>query len=410
MKKTIRDLDLKGKRVVLRVDFNVPLSGGKVVDAKRIISAIPTINYILNCGASLVILSHLSRIKNLDDKKKNSLRPVVQKFANLTNRIVKFVNTTKGSIVRKAASELQPGEILFLENTRFEDLNNKAESQNYEALAREWASLGDIYINDAFATAHRAHASTAGIANYINESAIGFLMLEEIDHLSKLLKSPKRPFVAIIGGAKVSDKIKVLEKLFNIADKVLIGGGMAYTFQKALGKEIGKSIYEPDLIELAKKYLEQYKDKIVLPIDNGISKEFADTPVKYTTPDAQNIPADYMGLDIGPETVKLFANEISKAETIFWNGPLGVTEFSNYEMGTREVAIAIADNIKSYSVVGGGDSVTAINKLGYQDKFSFISTGGGASIEFVQGKELPGIMAIQDKPTKKPVVMTKKED
>ncbi|MDC8901121.1 phosphoglycerate kinase [Metamycoplasma hyosynoviae] len=398
MKKTIKDLNLKNKKVILRVDFNVPIADGKIMDTKRIDAALPTIQYILDKGASIIILSHLGRIKEEADKASKSLKIVAEKLQSLLPKIgVTFLAQTRGEEVEKAAKALKPGQILFLENTRFEDLNDKAESKNSEVLAKFWASLADVYVNDAFATAHRAHASTVGIANFIKESALGFLMQTEVENLSKLLKGFKRPFVSIIGGAKVSDKIKVLEKLFGIADKVLIGGGMAYTFKKAMGKEIGTSLFEPDRVEDVKKYLVEHKDKIVLPIDNAISTEFANLPAKFTTPDNDNIPEGYMGLDIGPETIKLFASEISNAKTIFWNGPLGVTEFSEYEKGTKSVAITIANKKDVFSVVGGGDSVTAINKLGYQDKFSFISTGGGASIEFIQNGTLPGIDAIQDK-------------
>ncbi|MDC8911896.1 phosphoglycerate kinase [Metamycoplasma hyosynoviae] len=398
MKKTIKDLNLKNKKVILRVDFNVPIADGKIMDTKRIDAALPTIQYILDKGASIIILSHLGRVKEEADKASKSLKIVAEKLQSLLPKIgVTFLAQTRGEEVEKAAKALKPGQILFLENTRFEDLNDKAESKNSEVLAKFWASLADVYVNDAFATAHRAHASTVGIANFIKESALGFLMQTEVENLSKLLKGFKRPFVSIIGGAKVSDKIKVLEKLFGIADKVLIGGGMAYTFKKAMGKEIGTSLFEPDRVEDVKKYLVEHKDKIVLPIDNAISTEFANLPAKFTTPDNDNIPEGYMGLDIGPETIKLFASEISNAKTIFWNGPLGVTEFSEYEKGTKSVAITIANKKDVFSVVGGGDSVTAINKLGYQDKFSFISTGGGASIEFIQNGTLPGIDAIQDK-------------
>lgn len=398
MKKTLKDINIKNKKVILRVDFNVPISDGKIMDLKRIEAALPTIQYILDQGASIILLSHLGRIKKEEDLKTKSLEVVAKKLAELLPKVhVKFIAKTRGKEVEKAASELKPGEILFLENTRFEDLNNKAESSNNDELAKFWASLGDVYVNDAFATAHRAHASTAGIAKYVKESAIGFLMELEINQLSKLLKGYEHPFVAIIGGAKVSDKLKVLEKLFEIADKVLIGGGMAYTFKVAQGKQIGNSLFEEDRVEDVKRYLKQYADKIVLPVDNGISTEFANNKAIYTSSKNDNIPDGYMGLDIGPETIELFAKEIAKAKTIFWNGPVGVTEFSEYEKGTRGVAIAIANNKKCFSVVGGGDSVTAINKLGYQDKFSFISTGGGASIEFVQGNKLPGIEAIQDK-------------
>ena len=397
MKKSIKDLNLNGKKVILRVDFNVPIADGKIADMKRIDAALPTIKYILDNGASIILLSHLGRIKTEEDKKSKSLKIVADKLKEMLPNKTTFINETRSKEITKAAKSLKPGEILFLENTRFEDLNKKAESSNNPTLAKYWASLGDVFVNDAFATAHRAHASTVGIANYVKESALGFLMEEEVKELSKLLKDFKRPFISIIGGAKVSDKLKVLEKLFTIADKVLIGGGMAYTFKKALGKEIGTSIFEQDRIEDVKKYLSLYKDKIVLPIDNAITREFANNPAVFTSSKNDNIPADYMGLDIGPETIRLFSREIANAKTIFWNGPLGVTEFSEYEKGTKAIAIAIADNKDVFSVVGGGDSVTAINKLGYQDKFSFISTGGGASIEFIQNGTLPGIDAIQDK-------------
>lgn len=397
MKKSIKDLNLNGKKVILRVDFNVPIADGKIADMKRIDAALPTIKYILDNGASIILLSHLGRIKTEEDKKSKSLKIVADKLKEMLSNKITFINETRSKEITKAAKSLKPGEILFLENTRFEDLNKKAESSNNPTLAKYWASLGDVFVNDAFATAHRAHASTVGIANYVKESALGFLMEEEVKELSKLLKGFKRPFISIIGGAKVSDKLKVLEKLFTIADKVLIGGGMAYTFKKALKKEIGTSIFEQDRIEEVKKYLSLYKDKIVLPIDNAITREFANNPAVFTSSKNDNIPADYMGLDIGPETIRLFSREIANAKTIFWNGPLGVTEFSEYEKGTKAIAIAIADNKDVFSVVGGGDSVTAINKLGYQDKFSFISTGGGASIEFIQNGTLPGIDAIQDK-------------
>ncbi|ENY53688.1 phosphoglycerate kinase [Metamycoplasma alkalescens] len=396
MKKTIKDIELKNKKVILRVDFNVPIANNCVVDTKRIDAAIPTIKYILENGASLIIISHLGRIKTEEDKKSKSLAIVAKKFSEILDKEVKFIPFTRGKEVEKAASSLKPGEIIFLENTRFEDLNNKAESQNDPELAKYWANLADVFVNDAFGASHRAHASTAGIAKYAKESALGFLMDDEVKHLQKILSGFERPFVAIIGGAKVSDKIKVLEKLFNIADKVLIVGGMAYTFQKALGNKIGESIYEEDKIEMAKQYLKEFKNKIVLPIDNAYVDEFADKTPLFTNKNNLNIPDGYMGLDIGPQSIELFNQIIANAKTIFWNGPAGVTEFKNFENGTKGIAIAIANNKEAYSVVGGGDSVTAINKLGYQDKFSFISTGGGASIEFIQGNKMPGFDEIQD--------------
>ncbi|WP_369991532.1 phosphoglycerate kinase [Mycoplasmopsis arginini] len=397
MKKTIKDIDLKGKKVILRVDFNVPVANGIVMDTKRIDAAIPTIKYILDNGASLIMISHLGRIKSEEDKANKSLKVVVEKFSQILGKKVQFVPFTRGKEVEEAAENLKPGEVIFLENTRFEDLNDKAESGNNEELAKYWASLGDVYVNDAFGASHRSHASTAGIAKFVKESALGFLMNDEVSHLEKILDGFERPFVAIVGGAKVSDKIKVLEKLFHIADKVLVVGGMAYTFQKALGHKIGTSICEDDRVEMAKQYLVEYKDKIVLPIDNAYTDEFADKVPAFTTKDNIDIPDGYMGLDIGPQSVELFNEIISTAKTIFWNGPAGVTEFKNFENGTKGIAIAIANNQDAYSVVGGGDSVTAINKLGYQNKFSFISTGGGASIEFIQGNKMPGFEVIQDK-------------
>lgn len=290
MKKTIEDLQLENKKVILRVDFNVPISNNTIMDTKRIDEELPTIKYILSKNASLIILSHLGRVKTEEDKKTKSLEIVAKKLAQLLNRGVKFINENRSEAVTNAAKNLKPGEILVLENTRFQDLNNKAESNNDEDLAKYWASLGDVYVNDAFGTAHRAHASTYGISQYSKESALGFLMNNEVEHLQKLLVGFKRPFVAIIGGAKVSDKIKVLEKLFELADKVLIVGGMAYTFQKALNRKIGTSIFEEDKVEMAKEYLNKYKDKIVLPIDNAYVDEFADKTPKFTSPENPDIP------------------------------------------------------------------------------------------------------------------------
>ncbi|QJG66208.1 phosphoglycerate kinase [Mycoplasma phocoeninasale] len=397
MKKTIKDIQLKNKKVILRVDFNVPISDGQITNTKRIEAALPTIKYLLEQQAAIIVLSHLGRIKTEEDKKNKSLAIVAKKLSELINKEVIFVNETRSEKVTEVAKDLKPGQILMLENTRFEDLNNQAESKNSEELAKYWASLGDVFVNDAFGTSHRAHASTYGIAQFSKESALGFLMNDEVTHLEKILHGFKRPFVAIIGGAKVSDKIKVLEKLFESADKVLVVGAMAYTFKKALGFSVGTSLYEEDKVEIAKTYLDKYKDKIVLPVDNAYVDEYADKTPQYTTSSDTNIPDGFMGLDIGPESVAEFAKIISSAKTIFWNGPAGVTEFKNFEAGTKGIAIAIAKNQDAYSVVGGGDSIAAIKKLGYEDKFSFISTGGGASIEFVQGNELPGIEIIQNK-------------
>lgn len=397
MKKTIQDIDVNGKKVLLRVDFNVPISKGEIVNTKRIVAALPTIKHLLKNGASLIILSHLGRVKVEEDKKTKSLQVVAKKLSELLNQEVKFVNDTRGKEVEAVAKNLKPGEVMMIENTRFEDLNNKAESSCDEELSKFWASLGDVYVNDAFGAAHRAHASTYGIAKYVKESAIGFLIEDELKHLEKILHGFERPFVAIIGGAKVSDKIKVLEKLFTVADKILIVGGMAYTFKAALGFKIGNSLFEEDKLELAKSYLEKYADKIVLPVDNAYADEFADKTPQFTTPESQNIPDGFQGLDIGPKSIELFDKEIQNAKTIFWNGPAGVSEFTNFANGTKGIAISIANNADSYSVVGGGDSAAAIEKLGYEDKFTFISTGGGASIEFIQGNVLPGIEIISNK-------------
>ncbi|AXE60589.1 phosphoglycerate kinase [[Mycoplasma] phocae] len=397
MKKTIKDIELKNRKVILRVDFNVPIMNGEITNTKRIEAALPTIKYLLEQQAAIIILSHLGRIKTEEDKKNKSLEIVAKKLSELINKDVTFINETRSEKVTEAAQNLEIGQILMLENTRFEDLNNQAESKNSEELAKYWASLGDVFVNDAFGTSHRAHASTYGIAQFVKESALGFLMNDEVMHLEKIIHGFKRPFVAIIGGAKVSDKIKVLEKLFEVADRVLVVGAMAYTFNKALGFKVGTSLYEEDKVEIAKKYLDEYKDKIVLPIDNAYVDEYADKMPQYTSSKDTNIPDGFMGLDIGPESVEEFAKIISSAKTIFWNGPAGVTEFKNFEAGTKGIAIAIAKNQDAYSVVGGGDSIAAIKKLGYEDKFSFISTGGGASIEFVQGNKLPGIEIIQDK-------------
>ncbi|QJG66767.1 phosphoglycerate kinase [Mycoplasma phocoenae] len=400
MKKTIKDIDLTNKKVLLRVDFNVPLVSNDdkliVADDNRILAALPTIKYILKQNAKLIILSHLSRIKTKEDLKSKSLKPVVECFKKFVNNKVTFIEKTTGDEIKKFIDQMENNEILFIENTRFMDLENKAESKKNDELSKYWASLGDVFINDAFGITHRAHASNAGIAENIKESAIGFLVENEIEHLNKL-KNPARPYLAIIGGAKISDKIQVLETLLNKADKVLIGGAMAYTFNLARNVKIGKSLSEPEYVALAKKLLEKYKDKIVLPCDNAISKTFTNSVPLYTNAIDSHIDDNYEGMDIGKETIREFSNIIANAKTIFWNGPLGVCEFENYSKGTEQIAIAIAKNEDAYSIVGGGDSVAAIKKLHYENKFSFISTGGGASLEYIQNKQMPGIDSIQDK-------------
>ncbi|WP_029513795.1 phosphoglycerate kinase [Mycoplasmopsis primatum] len=394
MKKTIDDINLKNKKVLMRVDFNVPLKNGVITSNKRIVAALPTIKKVINEGGKLILLSHLGRIKEQSDTEKNDLFPVSIELAKLLNKPVLFVDSTRGKELENAIDNMKNGDVILMQNTRFEDLNEKAESKNNPELAKYWASLGDVFINDAFGTAHRAHASNVGIASFIKESAMGYLMLNEINSLSKAIKNPTHPYVAIIGGAKVSDKIKVLENLIPLVDKMIIGGGMAYTFKKALGYEIGTSLLEEDFLPFAKQFIEKYGTKIVIPIDNACAKEFADVdPIVCEL----NIPDDLMGLDIGPKTIKLFKDTLFNAKTVIWNGPMGVAEFKNYSNGTLEIAKAISELNSCYSIVGGGDSVAAVQKLGMENKFSHVSTGGGASLEFLQGLELPGISSIQDK-------------
>ncbi|MBU4691244.1 phosphoglycerate kinase [Mycoplasma zalophi] len=402
MKIKITDINLKNKIVILRVDFNTPLKLNEkneyeVADNSRIVAALKTIKYIINQDAKLILLSHLSRIKTKEDLQSKSLYPVYLELKKLlTDLNVFFVNKTRGKEVNDAVYNLKNKEILLLENTRFEDLEDKKESKNNQELAQYWAGLGDVFINDAYGAIHRAHASNVGISTYIKESAIGFLVDDELTNLSKL-NNPKKPYVAIVGGAKISDKIQVLEALLQKADYLLIGGGMAYTFNASKGLKIGQSLFEKDYLELAQNLLLKYKDKIILPIDNAISKDFSNSTPTYTTKENPNIPSDFMGMDIGPATVELFKKYLLEAETIFWNGPLGVTEFSNYSHGTEEIAKIISLNKNAFSVVGGGDSAAAIKNLGLEKEFSFISTGGGASLEYIQGKTLLGLEIIKNK-------------
>ena len=390
--KTINQLDLRGKRVLIRVDFNVPMKDGIITSDKRIIEALPTINYAINQGAKVILLSHLGRVKTQDDKIKKSLLPIAQRLCNYLNKPINFCNVSSGDVVIQSVNMLEPGGVLVLENTRFEDLNDKAESKNAEWLAKFWASLAEVYINDAFGTSHRSHASNVGITNNIQESAIGFLVEKELKALSKVIEKPQRPSVAIIGGAKVSDKIKVIDRLASIYDKVLIGGGMSYTFKKAMGQNIGDSIVENDQLETAKELLKKYSKKIILPVDTNTATEYKDVPPHTFVGD---IPNGYTGLDIGPKTIEIFKDAIKGAKTVVWNGPLGVCEFSNYQKGTYEIAKAIAQLKDAYTVIGGGDSAAAIINLGLEKSFSHISTGGGASLCLLQGDKLPGIESIE---------------
>ena len=387
---TIKEAYLKGKRVVIRVDFNVPVKEGVVKDATRIKAALPTIKYILDEGASLVVMSHFGRPKG----QKNpdfSMAPIAKEFEKLLGRPVKLAKDVIGPEVEAEVKALKPGEVLLLENVRF----YKEEEANDPEFAKTLASYGDIYCNDAFGTAHRAHASTEGVAHYLPSYA-GFLIEKEVKFMAPLLENPEKPFVAVIGGSKVSSKITVLESLVKTCDTIVIGGGMAYTFLSVLGKEIGKSLFEADYIETAKAFLAKAAEKgvkVILPVDHVCAAEFSENAEPVLVDDV-NIPSDLMGMDIGPKTVALIVEEIKKAKSVVWNGPMGVFEFEAFSKGTGEVAKALADS-NATSVVGGGDSVAAINKFGLADKISHVSTGGGASLEFLEGKTLPGIKALE---------------
>lgn len=392
-KQTVKDLDLKGKKVLVRADFNVPMKDGEITNDNRIEASLPTIKYIIDEGGKVVLFSHLGRIKTEEDKAKNTLKPVAERLSELLGKEVTFIPETRGEKLESAINELEDGDVLLVENTRFEDLDGKKESKNDPELGKYWASLGDVFVNDAFGTAHRAHASNVGIASNL-DSAVGFLIEKEIDFIGGAVDNPERPFVAILGGAKVSDKIGVIENLLEKADKVLIGGGMAYTFFKAQGKEIGNSLLEEDKIDLAKDLLERAGDKLVLPIDTVAAKEFDnDAESKLFEGD---IDPEYEGLDIGPKTVELFTKELEDAKTVVWNGPVGVFEMSNFAKGTEEVCEVLAKS-DATTIIGGGDSATAAQDLGFADDFSHISTGGGASLEYLEGNELPGLAAITNK-------------
>ena len=393
-KKTIDQLDLNGKKVLLRVDFNVPLKDGVVQSDKRITAALPTIKKAINDGGKVILFSHLGRVASEEDKVKNNLAPVAKTLESKLGKEVKFVNATRGAKLESAIDAMNNGDVLMFQNTRHEDLNNKAESKNDPELGKYWASLGDVFINDAFGTAHRAHASNVGIASNITESAVGYLIQTELEMLGKGLDHPAHPFVAIVGGAKVSDKIAVIENLLQKADKILIGGGMAYTFLKAQGYEIGNSLLEEDFIDLAKKFLAEGGDKLVLPVDHAISSGYSDDPRKVT--EGINVPEGFMGLDLGDKSIEIYKDALQGAKTVVWNGPMGVAEFENFKQGTVAVATAIANQVGVFSVIGGGDSAAAAIDLGFEDKFTHISTGGGASLQYMEGKPLPGVEAIQN--------------
>lgn len=397
-KRTLNDLDVAGKRVIVRVDFNVPLNDGVITDDNRILGALPTIKYLVEHDAKVILMSHLGKVNHKDtekaeaDKKKNNLAPVAVRLQELLPETkVNFVPVTRGEALETAVAEMNNGEIVLMQNTRYE----VGESKNDANLAQYWASLGDLFVTDAFGSVHRAHASTVGIANVL-PSALGFLVEKEVKFLSEAIYAPKRPFVAILGGAKVSDKISVIENLLDVADKVIVGGGMAYTFYKAMGYEIGTSLVEMDRIDIAKAIIEKAGDKLLLPADAVVAKAFAPDSEPFVY-DADKMPADMMGLDIGPKSIAEFKEALKDAKTVVWNGPMGVFEFEAFANGTLEICKAITEIPGVLSVIGGGDSAAAAIQLGFKDQITHISTGGGASLEFMEGKELPGIAAIQDK-------------
>lgn len=394
-KKIVSDLDLKGKVVLERADFNVPIKDGEITNDNRIVQALPTIKYIIEQGGKLVLFSHLGKVKEESDKEGLSLKPVAENLSKKLGKEVIFVPETRGEKLETAIENLNEGDVLLVENTRFEDLDGKKESKNDPELGKYWASLGDVFVNDAFGTAHREHASNVGISTHL-ETAAGYLMEKEIKFIGGVVNDPQKPVVAILGGAKVSDKINVIKNLVNIADKILIGGGMAYTFIKAQGKEIGLSLLEEDKIDFAKDLLENNGDQIVLPVDCKIAKEFSND-AKITEVSINEIPSDQEAMDIGPKTVELFNKELQGAHTVVWNGPMGVFEFSNFAKGTIGVCESIAKLEDGTTIIGGGDSAAAAISLGFEDDFTHISTGGGASLEYLEGKELPGIKAINDK-------------
>ncbi len=395
-KKTVKDIDVNGKKVLVRCDFNVPLDENlNITDDTRITAALPTIKYLMENGAKVILCSHLGRPKG-EVNEKYSLKPVSKRLGELLNTDVKFATDIVGDSAKSMVESLKNGEVGLLENVRFDP----REEKNDEDLSKELASLCDgIYVNDAFGTAHRAHSSTEGVSHFVKEAVAGFLMQKEIEFLSGTLENPKKPFIAILGGAKVSDKIGVIENLLEKVDKILIGGGMAFTFLKAQGFEIGKSICEDDKLEEANNILKKAEEKnikIVLPKDVHVAKEYSNDSEDKIVQTA-NIPVDFEGMDIGLKTIETFIDELEGAKTILWNGPLGVCEFDKFRIGTEKIAESISKNREAISIVGGGDSVAAIKKLGLEDNFSHISTGGGASLELLEGKALPGLVCLTEK-------------
>ena len=392
MKKTIKDINLNNKRVIIRVDFNVPIKENKILDDNRIVMSLKTIKYALDNNAKVILMSHLGRIKEESDKEKNSLSIVSNRLSELLNQEVKFINNTRGKALEDAINNLECGEVLLVQNTRYEDLNGKKESSNDIELGKYWASLGDIFINDAFGTSHRSHASNVGIASNL-ENGIGFLIQEELDKLGLAINKPKKPFAVILGGAKVSDKIGVIKNLVDICDYILIGGGMAYTFLSSMGYNIGKSLLDSESLEFCKEMLEKYKEKIILPVDSIVSKEFdKDVALKNN----EEFDNDDIGLDIGEKSIELFKGILDKCNTVVWNGPLGYSEIDKYATGTKKILKYLSEKEKTV-IIGGGDTASAAINFGYKDSFTHISTGGGASLELLEGKKLPGIEIIDEK-------------
>ena len=398
-KLTIDDLDLKSKKVLVRVDFNVPIKNGVIGDDNRMVAALPTIKHIIEQGGKAILFSHLGRVKTEEDKKELTLRPVAEHLAELLNKPVTFVPATRGAQLEDAINNMNDGDVLLVENTRFEDLDGKKESGNDPELGKYWASLGDVFVNDAFGTAHRKHASNVGISEAMKaagkKAAAGYLLEKEIKFLGNAVDNPAHPFVAILGGAKVSDKIGVINHLIDKADKIIVGGGMTYTFYAAKGIKIGKSLVEEDKIDLAKEIMDKAGDKLVLPVDNVCAMDFKnDAPSKIFEGDIED---GYMALDIGPKSVELFKSVLKDAKTVVWNGPMGVFEMPNFAKGTLEIGKFLGTLTDATTIVGGGDSTAAVKKLGVADKLTHISTGGGASLEYLEGKTLPGIAAVSDK-------------
>lgn len=389
--KTIKDMDLNNKKVIIRCDFNVPIKEGKIIDDTRIKASLETINYCLEHNAKVILMSHLGRVKEEADLAKNDLKPVAERLSTLLNKEVKFIPVTRGEALENAINEMQPQDVILMQNTRYEDLDGKKESSNDVELGTYWASLGDVFINDAFGTIHRAHASNVGIATHL-PSAFGFLIEKELTAL-KALDNPEHPFVVVLGGAKVKDKIGVIENLVTKADKILIGGGMAFTFLKAEGFNIGTSLLDEESLDFCTEMLKKHSDKIILPVDVAVTTEYSETE-EYKVKDINELAYNEMGLDIGPKTLEIFEKNLLSAKIVVWNGPLGVYEFNKYKESTDKLLkYLVENNIKT--ILGGGDIVAAASTAGYKDKVYHASTGGGATLEYLEGKELPGIVAVK---------------